>query len=104
MSWDFLAFVPQDILEQFSGTMLRILLNRSFSRLYSLLSGKDKEEFDALLAINEVDEKELVRRTAFLEKHLEVFKQILVEEAQQIEGEFADFVEQEESRQDENVV
>lgn len=98
MSWDFLSFVPRETLEHFSGTMMRILLNRSFARLYEVLPREEKEKFDAFLAIEEVDEGELLKRTEFLEKHGEIFKRILHEEAMMIEKEFGEFVAREEEK------
>ena len=100
MSWDFLAFVPKEILDQFSSTMLRVLLNRSFARLYEVVPPEDKKRFDDFLTIEGVDEDELLRRSAFLEQHSFHFKRILVEEAQAIEREFAEFVEREEYKEE----
>ncbi len=98
MSWDFLTFVPNEILDQFSNKMLHILLNRSFARLYEILPPEDRNRFDEFLAIDEVSEEELLRRTAFLERHSVVFKKVLLEEAHAIEEEFAAFLEKEENK------
>ncbi|MBI5420877.1 MAG: hypothetical protein HZA35_01015 [Parcubacteria group bacterium] len=98
MSWDFLAFVPNEILDQFSNKMLHILLNRSFARLYELLPPDDKKRFDEFLKIDKVNEDELLRRTSFLEQHSVAFKKVLLEEAHAIEQEFAQFIEQEENK------
>ncbi|MBI5153171.1 MAG: hypothetical protein HZA36_01800 [Parcubacteria group bacterium] len=99
MSWDFLTFVPNEILDQFSNKMLHILLNRSFARLYEILPPDDQKLFDEFLKLDEVNEEELLRRTAFLEQHGVVFKKVLLEEAHAIEEEFADFVEKQESKE-----
>ena len=99
MSWDFLTFVPNEILDQFSNKMLHILLNRSFARLYEILPPDDQKRFVEFLKIEEVDEEELLRRTSFLEGHSVAFKEVLLEEARAIESEFADFVEREEGKE-----
>jgi|GEM_PF-5529429 len=99
MSWDFLAFVPNEILDQFSNKMLHILLNRSFARLYEILPPDDQKRFDEFLKIEEVNEEKLLRRTAFLEGHSVAFKKVLLDEARAIESEFADFIENEEGKE-----